>query len=605
MKRFFLFALVAMMFAACSTDATQDLAPETPASSDELYASFEEDTRIQLQNGKTVWNAGDLVSVFYKSNANQQWQFQGKTGDRSGILRRVNTAVYTATMDRVVVVYPYSENYLLNLTTGDIEAILPAIQTYRDDSYGADGNIMVSSSYFTQVTLKNVCGWLKLQFTGNQTVQSILLAGNKGEQVAGLIYINTEDATSILASEMGDIAEDEGENATGGVGGTLVFDDTILTEVMLNCGDGVALDKNIPTAFYIALPPQIFDNGVSVAVTCADGSVVTKSTAGSLDIKRNHIVPMDVLVLETDNPTSQPSNEIWYTSYNEKVVEPSSTNGFGANIVSNTYTNGRGVIAFDNDVTKIGYQAFYNCKDLTSVSIPENVTLIDAYAFQYCTSLESVTMGKRVAKIGNYAFDGCSMLHDLTIGSGVTEIGSSAFADCVQLPSVTIPDSVITIGGSAFSDCTKVTKVTIGSDVTTIGDGAFEGCTKLTDLTIGNSVTEIGYQAFSYCSALPSVTIPDSVTLIDAYAFQYCTSLESVTMGKRVAKIGNYAFDGCSMLKKVFCKPVIVPTGGSNMFNGNTSDRKIYVPTASVDEYKITQYWSDYASAIEPYNFTE
>ena len=71
MKRFLLFALVATMFAACTTDATQDVAvgvesPET------LTVSFEEESRIQLQNGKTVWTAGDLLSVFYRSNANQK-----------------------------------------------------------------------------------------------------------------------------------------------------------------------------------------------------------------------------------------------------------------------------------------------------------------------------------------------------------------------------------------------------------------------------------------------------------------------------------------------------------------------------------------------------
>ena len=87
MKKFCLFALVATMFAACVTDgvndpsvAIEDLAPKT------LTVSFEgADSRIQLNEvGKTVWTKGDLVSVFYRSNANQKWQFQGETGDRTG-----------------------------------------------------------------------------------------------------------------------------------------------------------------------------------------------------------------------------------------------------------------------------------------------------------------------------------------------------------------------------------------------------------------------------------------------------------------------------------------------------------------------------------------
>ncbi|MBQ2027729.1 MAG: hypothetical protein II214_07520, partial [Alistipes sp.] len=102
MKRFFLFALVATMFAACVTDETQDVAVELAP--DTLTVSFEgDDSRIQLQNGKTVWTQGDLVSVFYRSNANQKWQYQGSTGERTGNLKRVNAGNATETTSKVVV----------------------------------------------------------------------------------------------------------------------------------------------------------------------------------------------------------------------------------------------------------------------------------------------------------------------------------------------------------------------------------------------------------------------------------------------------------------------------------------------------------------------
>ena len=62
---------------------------------------------------------------------------------------------------------------------------------------------------------------------------------------------------------------DDGEN---GAGGNLVFDDTILTEVTLNCGEGVTLSSE-PTAFYIALPPQTFEKGLTIEVLATDGCV--------------------------------------------------------------------------------------------------------------------------------------------------------------------------------------------------------------------------------------------------------------------------------------------------------------------------------------------
>ena len=80
----------------------------------------------------------------------------------------------------------------------------------------------------------------------------------------------------------------------------------------------------------------------------------------------------------------QPANEIWYTSSDSSVVTPYKTNGFGANIISNTYKNGKGVIKFDGNVTTIGESAFYRCKALTSIIIPNSVTTIGESAFTGC-----------------------------------------------------------------------------------------------------------------------------------------------------------------------------------------------------------------------------
>ena len=158
-----------------------------------------------------------------------------------------------------------------------------------------------------------------------------------------------------------------------------------------------------------------------------------------------------------------------------------------------------------------------------------------------------------------------------------TSIGSSAFSRCSSLTSIVIPDSVTSINSSAFYGCRSLTSINIPSGVTNINANVFQGCSSLTSIDIPSGVARIDSGAFQDCSSLTSIDIPSGVTSIDNYAFQYCTGLTNVTVNSTTP-----------------------PTLGSNVFNYNASGRKIYVPAASVDEYKAASGWSTYANDIEP-----
>ena len=198
MKKLLIFAFAVFAFAACTQNDVEELSANRQDVPDTLTVGFEggDNTRIQLNEAqKTVWTKDDLVSVFYRSNANQKWQYQGETGERVGNLKRVDNILGTLQTTKTIVVYPYSANYWLNTDSYYIDATLPAVQHYAEDSYGVGENLMVSQSEFTQFSLKNVCGWLKIQLTGNgEKVQSITLRGNNEEQ------LRSEEHTSELQS---------------------------------------------------------------------------------------------------------------------------------------------------------------------------------------------------------------------------------------------------------------------------------------------------------------------------------------------------------------------------------------------------------------------
>ena len=58
--------------------------------------------------------------------------------------------------------------------------------------------------------------------------------------------------------------------------------------------------------------------------------------------------------------SAETQNVILYTSSDGKIATPYKSDSFGANIVSNTYRDGQGIIIVDAPITSIGDYAFYN-----------------------------------------------------------------------------------------------------------------------------------------------------------------------------------------------------------------------------------------------------
>ena len=297
------------------------------------------------------------------------------------------------------------------------------------------------------------------------------------------------------------------------------------------------------------------------------------------------------------------------------------------------------------EVTTIGERAFYYCKNLTSITIPNGVTSIGNSAFEDCTSLTSISIPNSVTTIGERAFSRCDNLPSIIIPNSVTTIGVGAFAYCKNLTiycetkskptswdadwnfskrpviwgygsssptedevcgsskpstdSTTTPKPSPTEGleysivdGTARVDRYKGTDTNVIIPATIIRDGKTY------------KVTSIGYGAFHVCENLTAVLIPKSVTSIGERAFSYCTSLTSIDVDKNNTHYksidGNlYTKDGTTFIQYAIGKtetsftiPNSVTTIGKEAFYGCRNLTSITIPDSvtSIGNYAFGGY---------------
>lgn len=255
--------------------------------------------------------------------------------------------------------------------------------------------------------------------------------------------------------------------------------------------------------------------------------------------------------------------------------------------IGNAFLSNEDIIAFSEfkyftGVSSISNEAFYYCKNLWKINIPESVTTIGANAFMNCGNIKSISLSKNIRTIGSSAFLGC---------------GGELSVECNIPP-------------SAFRS-SDFTKVTFGKGVSTIGDKAFRS-SKLKNVTIPDNITYIGEGAFEGCS-VESVVISDGVSVISDNAFSSCSSLKTVVIGTGIVMIGEGAFQDNKNMTELYIKATVPPTLPSRALhlfggyvNGNftysyPSKLKIYVPNESIEAYR--NKWNEYSSLIIGYEF--
>lgn len=275
-------------------------------------------------------------------------------------------------------------------------------------------------------------------------------------------------------------------------------------------------------------------------------------------------------------------NEIYYTSTDGNIVVPYMTNNWGANIVSNTYENGQGIIEFDGNVTTIPGCAFSGNTTLETIKVPKSVTGMGMKAFYQCTGftgddngfvfLESITnnsSGITLYDTTDYMFDECKSISSVTIDDGVTIIPDGTFARCTSLTSVTIGDNVTFIGNNAFSGCTSLSSVTFHDGITEM-KGSFIECPLVGEFVTPTACTSIGASCFKGAQ-FSSVTI-NNLTHIYSSTFQNNTQLKTLVLDDSVEFIGDSAFCNTYLLEEIYAYSIEEPVVYTDTFKNAGRD---------------------------------
>ncbi len=204
----------------------------------------------------------------------------------------------------------------------------------------------------------------------------------------------------------------------------------------------------------------------------------------------------------------------------------------------------------------IGTYAFFQCENLTSVSLEENTSLttVSAYAFSK-SSISSFTFPANFTTLGQGAFKEANNLATITFGGhSINAIPQDAFYTCSQLASITLPRSVTLIGKNAFFGCANLLSVSFSDNsvLNTIDDYAFADCAKIATLSLPTSIRTINKYAFAGISGkmnLDLSSVPSEIITLGDYAFAN-TKISNFTINNNLRNWGKGVFKNCASLTR-------------------------------------------------------
>lgn len=297
-------------------------------------------------------------------------------------------------------------------------------------------------------------------------------------------------------------------------------------------------------------------------------------------------------------------------------------------------------IILPSTIQDIGQYAFYNCKSLKKINLPNSLTSIGKGAFaieeennnEY--GLESINLPNNLTQIDDYAFMNNARLSTINIPSSVSLIGQGILqgTNITQITGnskykwendvlvakdndqyriiyvnpnakrISINEKITSIDAYVFKNHKNIKSVEL-NNVKVIGVECFVN-SSLSSLSNANLVENTSVDSFTntpwledqldsdfiylgktlvaYNGSDTSVEVPNGITRIGAYAFESDT-IKNVILPSTITDIGKNAFTGCLNLEYILIKSIQPPMLDGDCFLDNTV---LYVSEQAIKGYK-------------------
>lgn len=232
---------------------------------------------------------------------------------------------------------------------------------------------------------------------------------------------------------------------------------------------------------------------------------------------------------------------------------------------------------------RIGDEAFYQCKNLKKVTIPETVEYIGGGAFYGCSNIWSLTYNAINAECESF-MEPNAPLEKIVIGDKVRRLPRGIFSG-KEFSEVTLPACLERIDESAFYGCKNLTTINLSDSIRYIGDNAFYGCSSLKNIHWPLRLTTIGNYAFRQ-TALETISLPEGVTSVGINAFHNCPFAKTVYIPSTANVEDNcsYYFEQKEGVNCVITCMSPTPHPDAKLWNKGVA--AIKVPAELVEQYK-------------------